>query len=118
MDTSLDSSTLPLGASVEAGVGIFIDFKTTSNTLSILLFIGVIVVVAADVSFGNSVTVGGLRSFGCSSARQILASTVAAGIVSRAKGISLARSVISIFSYQALQLSSLKDVASACESKP
>jgi hypothetical protein len=43
-------------------------------------------VVAADVSFGNSVTVGGLSSFGCSSAGLKLASIVAAGIVSGAKG--------------------------------
>jgi hypothetical protein len=54
--------------------------------MAILLFLGVIVVVATDVSFGNLVTVGGLNSFGCSSAGPILASTVAAGIVSGAKG--------------------------------
>jgi hypothetical protein len=58
MGTSLDSSTLSLGASVEVGLGIFVDFKTASKTLAILLFLGVIVVVAAIVSFGNSVVVG------------------------------------------------------------
>jgi hypothetical protein len=55
-------------------------------------------VVAADVSFGNSVTVRGLNSFGSSSAGPILASTVAAGIVSEAKGIASICSAFSIFS--------------------
>ena len=69
--TSLDSSTLSLGASVEAGVGIFVDFKTTPKTLTILLFLGVIVVVAAGVSFSNSVVVRGLSSLECSSAFEL-----------------------------------------------
>jgi hypothetical protein len=62
-------------------------------------FISLIIwVLQAVASFGNSVTVGGLTSFGCSSAGQILASTVAAGMDSGAKGITLACSVIFIFS--------------------
>jgi hypothetical protein len=48
-----------------AGVGVFIDSKTTSITLVILLFLGVVVVVD---NFGNYATTGGLSSFGSSSA--------------------------------------------------
>jgi hypothetical protein len=62
--TSLRSLALSSGASVEAGVGIFVDFKTASKTLAILLFLGVIV--AAVVSFSNPVVVGGLSNFECS----------------------------------------------------
>jgi hypothetical protein len=47
------------------GVGIFIDSKTTSRMLAILLFLGVVVVVVDN--FGSSATNGGLNSFGCSS---------------------------------------------------
>jgi hypothetical protein len=82
-----------------------VDFKITSKTLAILLFLGV-VVVAVD-SFGNLVTVGGLNSFGCSSAIELfvsgsstgptLASIVTTGIISGAKGIASAFSTISIF---------------------
>jgi hypothetical protein len=64
-----------------------VDFKTASKTLAILLFLGIVVVVAPDVNFGNSVTVEGFTSFGCSFAGPILDSTAAAGIVSGAKGI-------------------------------
>jgi hypothetical protein len=78
--TSLDSSTLSLGASVEAGVGIFVDFKTTSKTLVILLFLGVIVVVGAVVSFDNSVVVGGLSSLECSSTFELLVSDFSTGL--------------------------------------
>jgi hypothetical protein len=49
--------------SVVAGVGVFIDSKTASKTLAILLFFGVIVAVVD--SFDNS-GFGGLSSFGCS----------------------------------------------------
>jgi hypothetical protein len=93
-------------ASVAIGVGIFVDFKTTSKTLAILLFLGVIVV--AVVNFGNLVVVGGLSSFGCSYAFELfasvsstgstLASTAIAGIISEAKGMASACSAISIFS--------------------
>jgi hypothetical protein len=38
VSTYLDPSTLSLGDSIEVGVGIFVDFKTTSKTLAILLF--------------------------------------------------------------------------------
>jgi hypothetical protein len=104
VDTSLRSSALSLGASVEAGVGIFVDFKTASKTLAILLFLWVIV--AAVVSFGNPVVVGRLSSFKCSSAYELfvsdssagptLASTVTAGIVSDTEGITSVCSTISI----------------------
>jgi hypothetical protein len=83
-----------------------VDFKTASKTLVILLFLGVIVVVEAVVSFGNSVMDGGLSSLQCSSACEpfilvssagpTLASTVAAGIASEAKGIASLRLAISI----------------------
>jgi hypothetical protein len=83
-----------------------VDFKTTSKMLAILLFLGVIVVDVAVVSFGNSVVVGGLSSFECSSAfelfffysssGQILALAVTVGIVSEANEIASAYSVISI----------------------
>jgi hypothetical protein len=51
-------------ASVEAGVGAFMDSKTTSKMLAILLFLRVAVVVVD--SFGSPVTAGGLSTFGCS----------------------------------------------------
>jgi hypothetical protein len=50
----------------EAGTGAFTDSKTASNTLAILLFLGVAVVVLDG--FDNPVTTRGLSTFGCSAA--------------------------------------------------
>jgi nitrate/TMAO reductase-like tetraheme cytochrome c subunit len=97
VDTSLRSSVLSLGASVEAGVGIFVDFKTASKTLAILLFLAVIVV--AIVSFTNPIVKCSSACELCVSdsyARPALASTVTVGIFSKAKGITPACSAISI----------------------
>jgi hypothetical protein len=96
-----------LEASVEAGVDIFVDFRTASRTMSILLpFLGVIA--AAVVNFGNSVVVGGLYSFEWSFVFELftsvsftgatVTSAAIAGIVSEAKGVASAYSAISIFS--------------------
>jgi hypothetical protein len=91
--TSLASSIFSPKASAEAEVGVFTDSKTTSKTLAILLFLGVVVAVVD--SFGNPATVGGLSSFGYSSivsfgpgsfTGSALASTGMAGTVSVAKG--------------------------------
>jgi hypothetical protein len=97
-----------------------------SKTLVILLFLGV--VVAVVVSFGNPIMVGGLNSFGWSSAVElfvsissigpILASTVTTGIVSGARGWLRHDQKSPSSLHQALHLSFLKNVASAYESKP
>jgi hypothetical protein len=75
--TSLKSSAFSSGASVEAGVSIFEDFKMASKTLAILLFLGV--VVAAVVSFSNPLKVGGLYRFGCASAVELFDSVPSFG---------------------------------------
>jgi hypothetical protein len=59
------SSILSSETSAVAGAGNLVDCKIASRTLAILLFLGVVVAVVD--SFGNSVTIGGLSSFGCSS---------------------------------------------------
>jgi hypothetical protein len=97
--TSLASSIFSLDTLTEAGVGVFMDYKTTSKTLAILLFLGVIVAVVD--SFDNSVIAGGLNNFGCSAiffvsdsfTGSALASTGIAGTVSVAKGAASALSI-------------------------
>jgi hypothetical protein len=90
---------------IEAGVGVYMDSKTSSKTLAILLFLEVMVVVVD--SFGNSSTVAGLSSFGCPSAvffgpdsftRLALTSAGKAGTVSITKGITSALSTSFTFS--------------------
>jgi hypothetical protein len=61
--TSFASLVFSLEVSVEAGGDIFVDSKTVSNTLAILLFLGV----AAETldGFDSSVVVAGLSTFSC-----------------------------------------------------
>jgi hypothetical protein len=61
---SLAASDFAPVASTKAGTSAFTDSKTTSKTLAILLFLGVVVVVLD--SFDNLVTAGGLNTVGCS----------------------------------------------------
>jgi hypothetical protein len=89
---SLASLDLPPDASAEAETGAFMDSKTTSKTLAILLFL-VVAVIVLD-GFGSPVTAGGLNTFGCSTifsdsnslTRPVLASISIAVAVSVAKG--------------------------------
>jgi hypothetical protein len=89
--TSLVSSYFSLGASAETRVGAFMDSKTASKTLSILLFLGVAIVLVD--SFDNLVTAVWLITFGCSAVffysgsftGSALALTDMAGAVSVAK---------------------------------
>jgi hypothetical protein len=50
-------------ALAEAGIGAFMDSKTASKTLAILIFLGVAIVVVDR--FGSPVTAVGLSTFGC-----------------------------------------------------
>jgi hypothetical protein len=72
----LASSIFLPEASVEVGGGVFIDSKTTSKTLAILLFLGVAVVVAD--SFGDAVT----SIYGCSATLSNFGSLVGSAIAS------------------------------------
>jgi hypothetical protein len=76
-----------------AGVGIFIDSKTTSKTLAILLFLGVVVAVVD--SFGNSATTEGLNNFGYSSVVFSISSSFTASALASASmaGTTLALSI-------------------------
>jgi hypothetical protein len=86
-------------ASVEVETGAFMNSKTTSKTLAILLFLGVAVVVLDG--FDSPITTGGLSTFRCSAAfsnsgsliELALASIGIAGAVSMANGTA---SVLSI----------------------
>jgi hypothetical protein len=69
MSASFDFfETLPsvLGTSAEAAVDVFTDSITASNTLAILLFLGV--VAGMLDGFGSSIVHGGLSAFNCSAA--------------------------------------------------
>jgi hypothetical protein len=79
-------------ASAVAGTGAFMDSKTASKTLAILLFLGVAVAVLDGLD--NLVTTRGLSTFGCSAAFSdsgsftgpVLASIDIAGVLSVAEG--------------------------------
>jgi hypothetical protein len=60
------SLAFPLEASAEAGADIFADSKTASNTLAILLFLGV--AMETLDGFDSSVVIAGISTFGCSAA--------------------------------------------------
>jgi hypothetical protein len=89
---SLASSDFSPDASAEAGIDALMDYKTTSKTLAILLFLGVAVVVLDG--FDNPVTTGGLNTFVCSAAffdsdsftGPVIASIHISGVVSMAEG--------------------------------
>jgi hypothetical protein len=104
--TSLRSSILSSEALVEIGVDIFVDFRTASRTLAILLpFLGL--AAGATANFDNPVVVGGLCSFGRCSIFEFfayisftgptVALAVATSIFSKAEGAASVYS-ISIFS--------------------
>jgi hypothetical protein len=63
---SLASLTYALRASAEVGADVFTDSKTTSSTLAILLFLGVIT--GTFDGFGNPIVPGGLNTFNKSAA--------------------------------------------------
>jgi hypothetical protein len=97
--TSFASLDFSPDASVETGTHAFMDSKTASKMLAILLFLGVAIAVLDG--FDNPVTARGLNTFGCSAAFSdfgsftgpVLDSINIAGVVSLAKGAPSALSI-------------------------
>jgi hypothetical protein len=85
----LESLARVLRALAEAGANVFMDSRTTSNTLAILLFLGVAAGMFAG--FGSSVAHDGLNAFNCSSVFSSFGSSV--GFVLASTGIARPGSV-------------------------